>query len=78
MKELKVATSLLGKGQARRAWTVDDTIVIDNIIFADLTDLSPKSHGNTQSALSNLQLKVMIEKNIKHTLLVKSLDIVCL
>ena len=47
MKELKVATSLLGKGQARRAWTVDDSIVIDNIIFADLTDLSPKSHGNT-------------------------------
>ena len=47
MKELKVATSLLSKGQARRAWTVDGSIVIDNIIFADLTDLSPKSHGNT-------------------------------
>ena len=47
MKELKVATSLLSKGQARRAWTVDGSIVIYNIIFADLTDLSPKSHGNT-------------------------------
>ena len=47
MKELKVATSLLSKGQARRTWTMDGSIVIDNIIFADLTDLSPKSHGNT-------------------------------
>ena len=47
MKELKVATSLLGKGQATRAWTVDDSTVIDNIIFADVTELSPKSHGNT-------------------------------
>ena len=46
MKDLKVATSLLSKRQARRAWTVDGSIVIDHIIFADLTDLSPKSHGN--------------------------------
>ena len=43
MKDLKVATSLLSKRQARRAWTVDGSIVID---LADLTDLSPKSHGN--------------------------------
>ena len=45
MKDLEVATSLLSKGQprARRAWTVDGSIVIDHIIFPDLTDLSPKS-----------------------------------
>ena len=46
MKDLKVATSLLSKRQARRAWTVGGSIVINHVIFADLTDLSPKSHGN--------------------------------
>ena len=40
MKELKVATSLLGKGQATRAWTVDDSTVIDNIISVSYTHLT--------------------------------------
>ena len=42
MKDRKVATSLLSEGQARRAWTVDGSIVIDHIIFADLTDCLQK------------------------------------
>ena len=56
MKDLEVATSLLSKGQARRAWTVDGSIVIDHIIFPDLTDLSPKS----------LALKIWALLNVKY------------
>ena len=57
MKDLEVATSLLSKGQprARRAWTVDGSIVIDHIIFPDLTDLSPKSLARNIWALLNIK-----------------------
>ena len=55
MKDLEVATSLLSKGQARLAWTVDGSIVIDHIIFADLTDLSPKSLARNIWALLNVK-----------------------
>ena len=57
MKDLEVATSLLSKGQPRatRAWTVDGSIVIDHIIFPDLTDLSPKSLARNIWALLNIK-----------------------
>ena len=57
MKDLEVATSLLSKGQprARRALTVDGSIVIDHIIFPDLTDLSPKSLARNIWALLNIK-----------------------
>ena len=54
MKDLEVATSLLSKGKARRAWTVDGSIVIDHIIFPSLTDLSPKSLARNICALLNV------------------------
>ena len=55
MKDLEVATSVLSKGQARRAWTVNGSIVIDHIIFPDLTDLSPKSLARNIWALLNVK-----------------------